>query len=79
MEGPKARRAPFYFDVAAGTPGRTCQFCPATIYYVATSGGKRMPVTCDVEGGKHPTDAEPGRGLSHFADCRGADRARKGR
>lgn len=79
MESEKPKRAPFYFDVPIATPARTCGHCPATIYFVPTTGGKKMPVRCDVPEGKAPTASEPGRGLSHFADCPGANRARKGR
>lgn len=79
MATEKPKRAPFFFDVAADTPARTCDHCPATIYFVRTTTGKRMPVRCDVPEGKAPTATEPGRGLSHFADCPGANRARRGR
>lgn len=70
---------PIYFDVAMGTPPKPCNHCDATIYFVVTSGRKRMPVRCDVEGGVPPTAIFTGRGLSHFSDCPGADAARNPR
>lgn len=70
-------RAPFWFTVARDIPAAKCLHCPATIYFVPTKNGRHMPVRCDIEGGAVPTKTEDGRGLSHFADCPGADRARK--
>lgn len=69
-------RAPYYFEVPIGTPARACQGCGATIYMTPTARS-RMPVRCDVEGGRAPTDTESGRGLSHFADCPSAGQFRR--
>jgi hypothetical protein len=43
------------FDIPQGTPARECRSCGATIYWVVTSAGKRMPVDPD--------------GESHFGTC----------
>lgn len=75
----KPRRPPQFFDVPAGTAARKCDGCSAVIYMVPTARS-RMPVRCDVEGGRPPNNREAGRGLSHFADCPGAnDFRRRGR
>jgi hypothetical protein len=72
-------REPFYFSVDPATPPRPCDRCPATIYFVRTTSGKRMPVRVDLPGCYPPVGPSPGRGLSHFADCPGADAMRKKR
>lgn len=76
--------------VAAGTPASRCRHpeCDAVIYWTETKNGKRMPVDCDVPGGRHPSavsgvahqsdifggaaDAFDGLGVSHFATCKRA-------
>lgn len=72
-------KTPFYFVVPPGLAPKPCAYCEAAVYWITTTTGKRMPVRCDVDGGYAPTDEAVGRGLSHFADCPGADRARKSR
>lgn len=70
MKGP-------YFTVPAGTPVAECRGCGAPIYWVQTARGRLMPVICDAdERCTVPTATEVGLGLSHFADCRDADRFR---
>lgn len=69
-----------WFEVPAGTPPAGCRSCGQTIFWIATTGGKRMPVDCEVAGGRWPgTDfREPaGRGVSHFATCPDRDRWRQ--
>lgn len=75
----KAKRAPNYFRIPAGTPSTTCDRCPATIYFIRTDSGKRMPVRADLLEGKHPAAGHDGRGISHFADCPAAAHFRKPR
>lgn len=55
--GPRAPQPQrtFIFVVPEGAPRRACISCHATIYWVATRAGKRMPVDPD--------------GTSHFATC----------
>jgi hypothetical protein len=67
-------------EVPAGTQPGECRStnCRATIYWVLTGNGKRMPVDCDVPGGAEPTARESGQGVSHFATCADANRFRRG-
>lgn len=87
---PKAeKRAPQFFVVPAGTRPGECQGCKATVYWIVTEAGKRMPVHCDVEGGLRPlryAGQDPadraraaGRGISHFVDCPHAGEFRRAR
>lgn len=82
------KKAPQFFDVPAGTPARECEGCKATIYWIVTSSGKRMPVDCDVDGGVRPhringvlggEEKVGGRGVSHFATCPMAGSFRRAR
>lgn len=75
----KAKRAPNFFEIPVGTPPKRCDRCPATIYFIHTKSGKRMPVRADLEGCKPPVGDVKGRGLSHFADCPAAAHFRKPR
>ena len=43
------------FEIPAGTPSAVCRGCRATIYWIVTAAGRRMPVDAD--------------GVSHFATC----------
>lgn len=88
----KKPRAAQFFKVPAGTSARQCAgpSCTATIYWIVTVRGRRMPIDCDVEGGVRPTpkhdprqlDAfdehatHDGRGRSHFETCTDAARFR---
>ena len=84
----EAPKAPQFFTVPAGTPARECQGCRATIYWIETEAGKRMPVSCDVEGGVRPqrvggslggVERVPGIGVSHFTNCPMAGAFRRAR
>lgn len=87
-QAPKAPKAPQCFAVPAGTPARECQGCKATIYRIETDAGKRMPISCDVEGGVRPhrvsgslggVERVAGIGISHFVDCPMAGAFRRAR
>jgi len=85
-------RTPTFFKVPAGTPARQCASpsCAATIYWIVTTRGRRMPIDCDVEGGVRPSRKHDprqldafnapancdGRGRSHFETCKDAARFR---
>lgn len=64
-----------WFDVPAGTQASECRSCKATVYWIVTPSGKRMPVDCEVDGGYSPFKGVPGdgeqdgSGVSHFATC----------
>ena len=75
----KGRATPAIMHVPAGATGFRCRFCEATVFFVITPRGRRMPVNCDVEGGRRPTATDHGSGATHFADCPGADAARSPR
>lgn len=84
-----------FITVPAGTKPTTCRGpnCHATMYW-ARDGGRAIPVDCDVEGGKRPSESAErgqldafsqteapvydGKGVSHFATCPDADRFRGG-
>jgi hypothetical protein len=88
---PQTERAQKFFVVAAGSSSAKCkgETCGATIYFVRNPvTGRPVPVSCDVEGGRRPSeskdvgqldafggeaDVHDGRGLSHFLDCPDAD------
>lgn len=82
------KKSPQFFTVPAGTRAAECEGCKATIYWIVTEAGKRMPVHCEVEGGlrplryagKDPADRAraAGRGISHFVDCPMAGHFRRG-
>lgn len=67
--------------VPAGTKPARCrgETCTATIYWVerpkmrkgqpVTGQTSRIPVHCDVPGGRSPDDLSPGAGVNHFTDC----------
>lgn len=79
--------APRWYEVPADARPVTCRSaaCGATMYFVATPYGTRVPVDCDVEGGRRPhpgsdpsqaglfddgqAPAQPGRGVSHYLTC----------
>lgn len=50
-----------YGDISPDHTPRTCKYCPATIYFVTTDTGAKMP--CDADG------------YSHFETCPGRDQA----
>jgi hypothetical protein len=80
-------RAPKLFAVPAGSKSTRCNgaTCTAEIYFVRNDRtGRMMPVHCDVEGGRRPSEkVDPaqldafgasaqerdGVGVSHFTDC----------
>lgn len=72
-----------WFDVPAGTRPSECRSCKATVFWIETDYGKRMPVDCDVAGGYEPGPRSPrgdhldGHGVSHFSTCPDADTWRK--
>lgn len=86
------KRAAQFFTVPAGTRASQCTgpSCTATIYWIRTTRGRRMPVDCDVEGGMRPSSKQDprqldafgagarqdGRGRSHFETCPDAARFR---
>jgi len=56
--------------IPAGTPAARCAKCPATIYWIITDAGKRMPVSVSYSNECHaPTETAAGAGVAHFADC----------
>lgn len=81
-------RPPQFFDVPAGTRAAQCSSCRATVYWIVTLAGKRMPVDCDIEGGYVPDGdwngggqalSPQGRGVSHFVTCPNRDQHRRPR
>lgn len=68
-----------FFTVPAGTQPAECggRSCRATIYWIVTGNGRRMPVDVDVEGGHEPSEQEDGQGVSHFASCPDAQQFRR--
>ncbi len=58
-----APRAPLVFAVPPSTPEKACRSCAARIFWIDTTGGRRMPVNLD--------------GTSHFANCPNGDMHRK--
>lgn len=75
----KPARPPKWYPVPKGTRPKECdsRVCRATIYWVTTENGKRMPVDCDVPGGHEPTEREDGQGVSHWGTCADAERFRR--
>jgi hypothetical protein len=51
------------FQIPPGTVAATCRGCSARVYWIVTTGGRRMPVNPD--------------GVSHFATCPSAGDFRK--
>lgn len=79
---------PTFFPVPFGTRADECKGCKATIYWIVTEAGKRMPVSCDVEGGVRPhrvgdhfgsPERVNGLGVSHFVNCPMANAYRRDR
>lgn len=73
-----------FFEVPAGTRPAQCRSCLATIYWIETASGRRMPVDCEVDGGHTPSEPRSrvsvdGTGVSHFATCPNADEHRRAR
>jgi hypothetical protein len=70
-----------WFDVPAGTDPADCRSCGKTVFWITTTGAKRMPVDCDVAGGRWPlatfAGEQIGRGVSHFATCPDASKWRQ--
>lgn len=67
--------------IPAGTKGSRCKgaTCGKTIFFTEhPKSGKIHPYFCDMAEGKRPTETEPGRGVTHYADCVDVDRFRKG-
>lgn len=75
-----------WYDVPAGTPASRCNgtTCGAPIYWITTSGGRRVPVDCTIAGGRAPSmtndtaqsdlfagtaDVYDGRGVHHLPEC----------
>jgi hypothetical protein len=79
-------RPPQFFEVPKKTQPRPCASCRATVYWIITPAGKRMPIDCDTArvlartgepGAVAPTVEQPGRGISHFVTCKDAELWRK--
>jgi len=71
-------RPRLFYYVPPATPVKTCDGCPARIYWITTPKGKRMPIDCHAgEGCQPPTDERPGSGVPHFVTCPAANRFRK--
>lgn len=51
------------FEIPKGTPPASCRGCKASVYWIVTKAGKRMPVDAD--------------GTCHFATCPMAGKFRK--
>jgi hypothetical protein len=83
-----------FYPVPAGTPAAKCggTTCGATIFWITTSGGRRVPADCDVEGGRRPSMTNDtaqsdlfagtaavydGRGVHHSTECPDRDEFRK--
>lgn len=86
---PSATKAPTkFYAIPAGTKAARCNGarCGKVIYFVTNpASGRMMPIDCDVDGGKRPSEAKekgqldllttketpvhPGRGVSHFTNC----------
>ena len=71
-------KAPQFFVVPARTARAECEGCKATVYWITTDAGHRMPVDCDVDGGVRPSSGTAplggvqyyaGRGVAHFITC----------
>lgn len=90
-------KTPTFIKVPAGSRPTRCNGprCGAMIYFVHNPvSGRMVPVTCDVDGGKRPSESKErgqldafssgealvydGRGVSHFTDCPDADRFSRG-
>lgn len=59
------RRETLRFDVRPGTPASSCRSCGATVFWIVTPRGRKMPVDGD--------------GTSHFASCPHAAEHRRAR
>ena len=79
-------RPPQFFAVPRTTQPRPCASCRATVYWIITEAGKRMPVDCNSArvlartgepGAVAPTKDSEGRGISHFVTCVNAEMHRK--
>lgn len=78
-ESARPVRPPQWFPIPAKTREAECRFCGAEIYWITTPAGKKMPVSCDIDGASCPSEKGVGSGVSHFTNCPGADDARKPR
>ena len=75
-------RGPVYVQVPVGTFSRSCERCPATIYFVSSPrrNGKLMPIDCAAdENCRPPSSRKPGVGVSHYGTCPEADHFRRSR
>ena len=89
------KTGPFY-AVPAGSKSVVCRgsTCGRRIFFVRTANGRIVPVSCDVEGGKLPSETKDvgqldmlaggeaavyeGRGQSHFLHCPDANEFTRG-
>lgn len=85
-----------FYTVPAGSQSTLCrgETCGKRIWFIRTPNGKALPVDCDCEGGKRPSDTnDPGQidlltgggasvydglGCSHFLTCSDADTFSRG-
>lgn len=72
-------RQPTFYSVPAGTRPSECSAkdCKATIFWIVTASGAKMPVDCDVPGGQEPTAREDGEGVAHWGTCASPERFRR--
>jgi hypothetical protein len=94
----KTKAGPRFFAVPAGTRPAYCrgQNCGKRIYFIHNPDtGRMLPVSCDVEGGRRPSESKDrgqldmlvggeaavydGRGVSHFTDCVDVETFTRGR
>lgn len=66
------------WSIPAGTAAKRCP-CGTDMFFIVTATGRKMPISCNAEGAQTPTATEPGRGISHFADCPNAVAFRRAR
>lgn len=67
-----------WLPIPAKTQRSKCRFCPEMIYWAPhPSTQNSHPISVQVDGSEPPTADTEGRGVSHFSNCPGADRARR--
>jgi hypothetical protein len=95
---PRTAAPPKMYVVPAGTKPTYCrgQRCGKRIYFIRSAeSGRIVPINCDVEGGKRPSEAKDrgqldmlvggeaavhdGWGVSHFTDCVDVETFTRGR
>jgi hypothetical protein len=58
-----------WYAIPADARATECRACREPMYFITSENGRKVPVSCEVDGSYPPDAQSEGLGVSHFGTC----------